>query len=824
MARGQIGNREIMTESTTGVLDGLKVLDLSWGIAGPMTGMLLADHGADVTRIERPQGDPFAQAENGPLLGYKVWHRGKKNAVLDLTDAADLALFKKLVADADVLIESMRPGKTQALGIDYEAMAALNPRLVYCSITGYGDDDDRAGYDALVAATSGLQWEQRGWPEGALNHISGREDPFAGAVEIDPDWVQGANREGPLHVASKWPSMGAFFSAITGISAALFARERTGRGQKVSTSLQQGALACCSGVWQRAENIDAQGFNTWIMGSQSPKGHFKGADGKWLHNWVPNPRFILEASKGDSLNASPDLTVQNDPDRFGIGPEELLVMAHYQPILADAVGKFNTDDWVAAAVDGNMTMQPCRSLEESLIDPFLIDDKCVTTVDDPELGPINQVGITYRLETSLGAVQGPTRARGADTEAVKAYAKSLPEPETHILPIKITGKGALDGIKVLDLGLAIAGPFGCQLLADMGADVIKMNTLWDSYWHRCHIAYMAHRGKRSLAVMLKHPSGMDAIKKVIAGCDVIQHNMRYPATQRLGLDYDSLKVDHPRLIYCHSRGFEEGPRKNLPGNDQTGACLAGIQHEDGALHAGAGAYPLWSLTSLGDTGNGFLTAVGICNALMERERTGKGQFVDTSIVNACLLNTSYAVGRPDGSAVDRMRLNADQTGYGKYYRLYKSGDGKWVQVAAINDAHRQAFDALAGVDPIAAFSGKSTSDLIADLKKAGVPAAVSDAEASRGLFDNADYKAKQWTVEYEDRYVGKLEQIGLTYNLSDTPGVITTPPLIVGEDTKAILEELGYSEAEILQMANEAAILCDPPLPGQKEAASPWGI
>ena len=135
--------------------------------------------------------------------------------------------------------------------------------------------------------------------------------------------------------------MGAFFSALTGISAALFARERTGRGQKVSTSLQQGAMACGSGVWQRAEDIDAQGFNTWIMGSRSPKGHFQCADGKWLHNWVPNPRFILEASKGDSLDASPDLTVQNDPDRFGIGPEELLVMAHYQPILADALKKFN---------------------------------------------------------------------------------------------------------------------------------------------------------------------------------------------------------------------------------------------------------------------------------------------------------------------------------------------------------------------------------------------------------------------------------------------------------------------------------------------------
>ena len=802
-----------------GVLSDIKVLDLSWGISGPMTGMLLADHGADVTRIERPQGDPF-----GHMLGYKVWHRGKKNAVFDLKSETDLQLFKNLAAQADVLIESMRPGKMIALGLDYDSLAELNPKLIYCSITGYGEDDDRPGYDALVAASSGLQYEQRGWPEGALNHMAGRDDPFSGAVDISPDHVQGATREGPLHVASKWPSLGAFFSAITGISAALYARKKTGRGQKVTTSLQQGAMVCCSGVWQRAEDIDAQGFNTWIMGSASPKGHFKCADGKWLHNWVPNPRFILEASKGDKLDASPDLSVQNDPDRFGIGPEELLVMAHYQPILADAIKKFNCDDWVKAAAEGNMTMQPCRSVEESLTDPLLIADNCVTTIDDPELGPINQVGITYRLTNSQGAIKGPARVRGADSEAVKAYAQSLPEPKTHKLPAKPTGKGPLDGIRVLDLGLAIAGPFGCQLLADMGAEVIKMNTLWDSYWHRCHIAYMANRGKRSLAVMLKHPKGMEAIKKVIATCDVVQHNMRYPATQRLGLDYDSLKDEFPRLIYCHSRGFEDGPRKNLPGNDQTGACLAGIQHEDGALYAGEGTHPLWSLTSLGDTGNGFLTAVGICNALMERERTGKGQFVDTSIVNACLLNTSYAVARPDGGTVERDRLNADQTGYGDYYRLYQCADGVWIQVAAITDGHRTAFDSLTGDNKINAFTQRSAVQAMADLTKAGVPAAISDAQASRRLFDNADYKKRGWTVEYTHPYVGKLEQIGATYDLSDTPPILGTPPLIVGDCTKAILEEVGYIETEILAMANDTAILCDPPLPGQKEMKNPWGL
>jgi crotonobetainyl-CoA:carnitine CoA-transferase CaiB-like acyl-CoA transferase len=260
-----------------GALEGIRVLDLSWGIAGPMTAMLLADHGAQVTKIEPPGGDPFRAQ-----LGYRVWQRGKKSAVLDLKDRQDLKSFLALAAHADVLVESFSPGVTDRLGIDYATLSTVNPRLVYCSITGYGRGNrhsGRHGYDALVAARAGLQWEQRGWPEGAINHMSGVEDPFA-EVEIPYEWLQGAPRPGPLYPTSSWPSLGAFFAATTAVSAALRAREITGRGQWVETSLLQGAFACGSGVWQRAEKIDAPMFNSWIPGSRSPKGHFECADGR----------------------------------------------------------------------------------------------------------------------------------------------------------------------------------------------------------------------------------------------------------------------------------------------------------------------------------------------------------------------------------------------------------------------------------------------------------------------------------------------------------------------------------------------------------------
>ncbi len=115
------------------VLEGLKVLDLSWGIAGPMATMLLADHGAAVTRIEPPGGDPFRTQ-----LGYRTWQRGKRSAVLDLKNRADRDCLLALAREADILVESYSPGVTERLGIDYARLHAVNPRLIYCSITAYG--------------------------------------------------------------------------------------------------------------------------------------------------------------------------------------------------------------------------------------------------------------------------------------------------------------------------------------------------------------------------------------------------------------------------------------------------------------------------------------------------------------------------------------------------------------------------------------------------------------------------------------------------------------------------------------------------------------
>ena len=830
----------------TGVLDGIRVLDLSWGIAGPMTTMLLADHGAAVTKIEPPGGDPFRVQ-----LGYHVWQRGKRSAVLDLHAAEDRESFLSLARHADVLVESYSPGVTRRLRIDYNALQALNPRLIYCSITAYGRDNshsDRPGYDSLVAARTGLHWEQRGWPEGAINHMSGRPDPYAD-LEIPYEGLQGASRAGPLFPASHWPSLGAFFAASTGISAALRAREITGRGQWVETSLLQGALACGSGVWQRAEKIDAPMFNSWILGARSPKGHFQCADGRWIHNWVPNPRFILTAAAGEKLNATPDLKAQNDPDRFGIGPEELLVMMHYQPLLAQAVRKFPANDWVEAAATAGMTIQDVRSPEEALSDPLFLQDGCVAEVADPELGPIRQVGIAYRLDKSPGKIRGPAPLAGQHTQAVKAEAAALKSeppplmsgPPSPPRPGRQLG-APLDGITVLDLGLAIAGPYGTQVLSDLGANVIKINALYDTYWHSNHIAYMANRGKRSIALDLKDPRAMEVFLRLVEKADVVQHNMRYDAAERLRIDYESLNKLNPRLIYCHTRGFETGPRQGLPGNDQTGGCLAGVQYEDGGM--ARGGRPLWSFCSLGDTGNGFLSAIAILQALYHRDRTGEGQMCDTSIVNAQLLNTSYAVAHPDGSGFSRPHVDSMQFGFSATNRLYETANG-WLCLVLASDEHWDRFCVAAGLEGLAVeerfvtaeararndaqlapllearFLERSATEWFAVLDRGGVPCEVCDPGFALRLHDDPEIGRRGWVTSYQHPLVGRLDQVGLLFDLSATPGRVQGPPLVVGQHSREILTELGYSTQQIEELCADC-VLAWSPTEGHRKIRSRW--
>src|SRR3984885_14544512 len=257
-----------------------------------------------------------------------------------------------------------------------------------------------------------------------------------------------------------------------------------------------------------------------------------------------------------------------------------------------------------------------------------------------------------------------------------------------------------------------------------------------------------NRGKRSIALNLKDEKGRDALERLIAAADVVATNWRPGAASRLGVDYESLRRRYPRLIYCNTRGCEKGARSELPGTDQNAAALTGTEWEDGACDAGNP--PLWSRSNMGDTGNALLAAIAITVALYHRERTGEGQAVSTSIVNAGLLHTSYAWIHSDGTAPDWGRVDGGQFGLSPYYRLYRCARGGWVFLAALTSDARAKLQTVLPGAPRAEndeavtewlgsyFESTVATEAFAALDDESVPIEIVDEFFCRNLFDDPE--------------------------------------------------------------------------------------
>jgi crotonobetainyl-CoA:carnitine CoA-transferase CaiB-like acyl-CoA transferase len=817
--------------SGSGPLAGLVVLDASTCPAGAMASMLLSDSGAEVLRIETgaaPEVDPVA---------YRVWHRGKRSITLDPAAPGYSGILRRLVANADVLIESFPPGVAAERGVDPPALDALNPRLVSCSITGYGRDDQRPAYDALVAARTGLQWEQRGVVGTPMNQISGAPVPMPD-IEVPDLPASRFDREGPVFARSMWPSVGTAYLAAAGISAALRARELTGLGDRVETSLSRGAMAAAGPNWQRAEHADAPGYWMWVSDRRAPEGLFECADGRWVHFWTIRPTLVLEAADNDQLviNGPKDDMRGGSGVRIGMDADDLVVLYYYHGLLREAFRKFPSDQWVDFGAARDLGIALVRSPEEAFSDAALLKQGCVVEVADPDLGPIRHAGVLLEFSGTPGAVRGPAPRPGQHTAEVLAaldrgtpHETAAPAQPATAPPRQALPHGPLDGIRVLDLGLGVAGPWGGRVLADLGADVIKVHALHDGYWARTHMGLAASWGKRSIALNLKDPAAREVLGRLLETADVVAHNMRPGAAERLGIGWGQLRDRFPRLIYCHTRGFEDGPRSARPGTDQTANALAGTEFEDGACRSGMP--PLWSRVNLGDTGNGYLWAIAVMQALYHRERTGLGQRVGTAIINATLLLTSYALSLADGTAVERPMIDADQRGLSALHGLYRLADDAWACIAVLTDdawgklceaiaanvllgdprfatadgRRRHDAELRAALEP--AFAGWAAADLAAVADKLGLPCEICSKTYSTELFDDPEVRRLGWIATAEVPGVGRLEQPGLLVDLARNPGGVAGGPCMAGEHTAEILAELGYDAQAVAVLVEARSVL-----------------
>ncbi len=772
----------------SGPLDGCKVIDLSWGIAGPLATMFMADYGAEVVKVEPPGGDPYRDL----LPAYRVWQRGKKSLTLDLKSESGKRTLHQLLADADVLLESYAPGVTDRLGIGYAALSADYPRLVYCSIRGYGYEADagHAGFDALVQARAGVFGEQAGV------------------------------REGPVFSYYPLASYGAGYLAAIGTLAALHVRQATGAGQHVDTSLYDGVLAHFALQFSQAEKPTAafRAFRGVKRHVAPTVDSYSCSDGRFLH--------IHTGAKGafericELVGLNPKEFDGYYKGRHFVGDREQ--GERFRSELAARFKSRTMMEWVAALRDADVAVGPCLAPGEILDDPQALAMELVTQVNDPELGPITELGLSLKFSATPGAIRGSAVRPGADTDEILRVLNDRDAQDARTRgESKISGsmRHPLEGIRIVDCGMFAAGPYATMLLSDLGADVIKVEPPDGDTMRPTEKAFVGvQRGKRSAAIDLKNPQGLEIFRRMVARADIVQHNLRLAVAERLGIGYEALRQINPKIIYCHGTGYgSKGPLSELSGFEMTYQAHCGLE----VAQAGDGNPPVLVSGAPMDLFTAMLSATSMLMALHHRDRTGEGQRIECpQFASGFVFESQIFVTRD--SVSPRFELDREQTGFGPFYRIYETRDGGWVCVSC-PDRERQMrlLDTLGiaanndGLRPQLTremetrFRERDADEWIAAFRKAGVPAEIAESAGHiEKLLSDPEAIARGQVAENEHPVYQRLRQAGHLIRFSRTPGKIERAAPIIGQHTREVMHEAGYETAEIEDLEARGVIRC----------------
>lgn len=398
--------------------------------------------------------------------------------------------------------------------------------------------------------------------------------------------------------------------------------------------------------------------------------------------------------------------------------------------------------------------------------------------------------------------------------------------------------GPLEGIKVVEIGVAMAGPFCAMTLGDYGAEVIKIERVgigddsrqWGHGFHDGALGdyyASANRNKRGIAVDLKNPEGIALVRRLIDEADVLVDNYRLGALARAGLDYEQLRVSNPGLIYCSITGFgATGPLSDRPANDLFMQAYSGVMSLTGEADRG----PVKIGPSVCDVTAGMVATIGVLLALEARRRTGRGQRVDTSLLEGQISMLGQHLTRFFVTGKVPERTGSAGLSGSPTYRAYEASDG-WIVIACFND--RMFRDLCAALDQPAWLddprfatepSRRGHSDLlvaaIASLlaqrptkwwldcfDAAGVP--CSPINTLDRLVDEAQLQARECLIDIELPGLGSMRMGGLPIKLSDTPGSVTRHPPRLGQHTASVLEELGLTDDQIAQLVERGVIGTD---------------
>jgi crotonobetainyl-CoA:carnitine CoA-transferase CaiB-like acyl-CoA transferase len=803
-------------------LEGLVVVDLSQTRVGAQASATLADFGADVIWVEPPGGSSLRRSSAFPYYG-----RGKQSLVADLRTVEGQARVRDLVAAADVLIDTFRPGVLERRGLAPESLQALNPGLVHASITGFGRQGPYAavkGYEALVMAKLGVLT------------------------------VFGPMKDGPAppYVTTPFASFAATQTTLHGILAALVERDRSGLGQHVDTNLLQGFMTLDTWEWfvnivrerwpeayKPSANFDADGV------PMSPFTYFLlialTSDGRWLQfaQVAPHLYQALMHSLGlESTFTDPywkGNPVFEDAERRVELWNKMLVEAR----------KRTTAAWNEVFdSDPNVFAEQFRRGPEVLDHPQLVHDGFVIETHDPHLGAIRQPGPMVKMHSTPG--DGGRRTPELDEHGAR------PGPRAGMSSTGVSPKPGgdattsmpLEGITVLELAVLYAAPFGSTLLTDLGARVIKVEAPeGDPIRPMMPFPEVAGvkvmQGKESICIDIGTPEGLELVYQLAERSNLVLQGFRAGVAKRIGVDAASLHARNPRLVYLNAPGYGvDGPYGNRPAYAPSIGAATGIASanvgssvpEHAAMTMAEIQRGARLLSRGGTTTNAQadgLSADGVATALLlglvARQRNGEGQEMLSTMLSTCAHAMIEHVidyeGNPGPAVADD-----ELRGLGALYRVYDASDG-WVFLAApaehewsplcaalarhvslgtderfADEASRRVNDAELADVLADVFARRSKDDWERELLAADVGCVSVTTDSVEVMLSREDFGwASGYLTEVEhptfDRHVRFAPNVRFSRSTTQAK-----PGQLAGQSTDAVLMELGLDAAAIADL------------------------
>jgi crotonobetainyl-CoA:carnitine CoA-transferase CaiB-like acyl-CoA transferase len=807
------------TNASPDALAGVRVVEMA-GDAG-YCGKLFADLGADVILVETRATDTAAEARRDPTFAYL--NANKRSVALDAVDNGDRAALMALLASADVLLVGATPREIRRLDLDYDALKELNPRLVVTSITPFGMDGPYADFEANGLVLMAL---------GGLLQMGGYAD-----------------REPVLAYGDQATLAGNLFGAVAAMAALLDA-EQTGQGQHVDVSVQESVTMALENA---AQFFDLEGVVRGRPGSEqriAGCGTFACADG-WVYllaRGLGPSRFwssVMQWLREEGVERADELEDPRweEPDylRSDEGKQRFL------EIFSALAERKTRAELYREALDRRIPLCPVNGPADLLEDAQLATRDYFAKIEDAGTGESLRVpGAPYKLSATPWRVDRPVPQPGQHSEEVLgALASNGAAASNGRAPSSerqdVNPAGPLADVRVLDFCWVGAGSYTTKILADLGADVIKVesttrvDTLRTSPPFKDGVpginrsGYFADRnaGKRSITLNMKHEDGQAIARELLAVSDIVTNNFSPGTMDRLGLGYARAREIKPDVIYVSmSMQGADGPSSTGIGYGLTIAAFSGLH----LLSGYPDRPPVGTSTHYPDhVPNPCHAVFATLAALRHRRRTGEGQAIE-------IAQTEPTIAMVGGAFVEYERTNVEPARRGNASPLaapqgvYPCADGRWLAIAVGSDAQWDALvrvldepeliarhdwraasvrlEHAAEIDEIVAgcTRGRSDIDLMHQLQAAGVPAgAVLDAA---DLVDRDPQLAHRghW-VRLPHPEMGQTLYNSPPFRMSRSNATLRGPAPLIGEHTRSVLRDvLGRTTDDINVLAERCAL------------------